>query len=84
MGAVTNGRGRKNRVAGCLAIVPDKQRVALIAIESLGQRTCHLKKALDMGLSVEALRMANDGVPTMAYVKIHQMLLRRSVVNRTE
>ena len=41
--------------------MPDKQATALIAIESLGQKTDDLERALDTGLSLEACRMADHG-----------------------
>ena len=41
--------------------MPDKQAAALKAIESLGQRTSYLERALDTGLSLEACRKADSG-----------------------
>ena len=52
------GAGRHAR---CLADMPDKQAVALIAIEYLGQRTSYLGRALDTGLSLEACRSEKTG-----------------------
>ena len=54
--------GGADRLARCLARMPDKHTAALIAIESLGQRTSYLERALDTGLSLEACRMADHGV----------------------
>ena len=53
--------GRADRVACCLASMPNTQAAALIAIESLGQRTSYLEKALDTGLSLEECRRADNG-----------------------
>ena len=53
--------GGADRLARCLASVPDKQAAARIAIESLGQRTSYLERALDTGLSLEAFRRADNG-----------------------
>ena len=39
----------------------DNQAAALIAIESLGQRTSYLERALDTGLFLEACRSADIG-----------------------
>ncbi|CAM9984463.1 unnamed protein product [Laminaria digitata] len=47
---VVRDRGA-NRLARCLANIPDKQAAPLIAVESLGQRTSYLARALDPGLS---------------------------------
>ena len=41
--------------------MPDKQAAALKAIESLGQRTSYLERALDTGLSLGACRRADNG-----------------------
>ena len=49
-----------DRLACCLANMPDMQAAALIVIESLGQ-TSHLERALDTGLSLEACRRADNG-----------------------
>ena len=57
---VVRDRGA-DRLARCLANMPDKQAVALIAIESLGQRTSYLERAQDTGLSLEARRRAGNG-----------------------
>ena len=46
--------GGADRLARCLANMPDKQAAAVIAIESLEQRTSYLERALDTGLSLEA------------------------------
>ena len=51
-----------DHLASCLANVPDKQAVVFIVIESLGQRTGHLERALDTELSLEACRTADNGV----------------------
>ena len=50
----------------------DKQSVALIAIESLGQRTSYFARALDTGLSLEAYTRA-DNEPLWAYEKIVEL-----------
>ena len=42
--------------------MPDKQAAALIAVESLGQRTSYLERDLDTRLSLEACRRADNGV----------------------
>ena len=57
---VVRDRGA-DRLARFLASMPDKQAAALIAIESLGQRTSYLEKALDTGLSLEAGIRADNG-----------------------
>ena len=46
--------GSTDHLARCLASMPDKQTAALIVIESLGQRTGYLERALDTELSLEA------------------------------
>ena len=51
MGVVRDGGA--DRLARCLANMPDKQAAALIAIESLGQRTSDVESALDTRLSHE-------------------------------
>ena len=43
-----------DRLARCLANMPDKQAVVLIAIEPLVQRTSYLERAPDTGLSIDA------------------------------
>ena len=53
--------GAADRLARCLASMPDKQAAALIAVESLGQRTSYLERALDTGLSLEACRREDNG-----------------------
>ena len=63
---------RTDRLARCLANIPDKQVAALIAIESLGQRTSYLERALDTRLSLEACRRADNG-PQWAYEKILEL-----------
>ena len=55
--------GRADRVACCLASMPNTQAAALIAIESLGQRTSYLERALDTGLPLEACKRAEDKLP---------------------
>ena len=52
--------GGADRLARCLANMPNKQAVALIAIESLGQRTSYLERALETGLSLEACRRTDS------------------------
>ena len=41
--------------------MPEKQAPALIAIESLGQRTSYLERTLDTAPSLKAYRRANNG-----------------------
>ena len=53
--------GGADRLAHCLANMPDKQAAALIAIESLGQSTSYLERARGTGLSLEACRRADNG-----------------------
>ena len=53
--------GGADRLSRCLTSMPDKQAPALVAIESLGQRTSYLERALDTGLSLEACRRADNG-----------------------
>ena len=53
--------GGADGLARCLANMPDKQAAALIAIESFGQRTSHLERALDTGLSLEACKREDNG-----------------------
>ena len=50
-----------DRLARCLVNMPDKQAAALIAIDSLGQRTSYLERALDTRLSLDACRRADNG-----------------------
>ena len=57
---VVKDRGA-DHLARCLADMPDKQAAALSKIESLGQRTSYLEKALDTGVSLEACRRADKG-----------------------
>ena len=47
--------------ARCLVNTSDKHAAALVAIESLGQRTSFLERALDTGLSLEARTRADNG-----------------------
>ena len=61
--------GGADRLARCLANMPDKQAADLIAIESLGQKTSHLERALDTRLSLEACRRADNGAQ-WAYEKM--------------
>ena len=53
--------GGTDHLARCLANMPDKQAPALITVESLGQRTSYLERALDPELSLEACKRADDG-----------------------
>ena len=46
--------GVTDHLARCLVNMPAKQVAALIVIESLGQRTGYLERALDTQLSLEA------------------------------
>ena len=62
--------GGADRLARCLANMPDKQAAALIAIESLG--TSYLERALDMRLSLNACRRADNGAQ-WAYEKILEL-----------
>ena len=64
--------GGADRLARCLAHMPDKQAAALIAIESLGQRASYLERALDTRLSLEACRRADNGAQC-AYEKILEL-----------
>ena len=64
--------GGADRLARCLAHMPDKQAAALIAIESLGQRASYLERALDTRLSLEACRRADNGAQ-WAYEKILEL-----------
>ena len=59
MGVVRDGGA--DHLARCLANMPDKQAAALIAIESLGQRTSYLERALGTRLSLEACTRADNG-----------------------
>ena len=54
-------KGCADRLARCLANMPHKQAVVLIAIEPLGQRTTCLERSLGTGLSLEARRRADNG-----------------------
>ena len=47
-------KGCADRLARCLANMPHKQAVVLIAIEPLVQRTSYLERAPDTGLSIDA------------------------------
>ena len=53
--------GGADHLARCLASVPDKQAAALITVESLGQRTSYLERALDPGLSLDACKRVDNG-----------------------
>ena len=53
--------GDADRLARCLDNMPDKQAAALIAIESLRQRTSYLERALGPGLSLERCKRADNG-----------------------
>ena len=64
--------GGADRLARCLANMPDKQAAALIAIESLGQRSSYLERALDTRLSLEACRRADNGAQ-WAYERILEL-----------
>ena len=64
--------GGADHVARCLANMPDKQTAALIAIESFGQRTSYLERALDTRLSLEACRRSDNGAQ-WAYEKILEL-----------
>ena len=55
--------GGADHLARCLASMPDKQSVVLIAIESLGKRASYLERALDTGLPLEACKRAEDKLP---------------------
>ena len=61
-----------DRRARCLANMPDKQAVTVIAIESLGQRTSYLERALDTKLSLQACRRTDNGAQ-WAYEKILEL-----------
>ena len=61
-----------DHLASCLANMPDKQAVVFIVIESLGQRTGHLERALDTELSLEACRRADNGAQ-WSYEKILEL-----------
>ena len=54
----------RGRCADCLvryhADMSDKQAAVFIAIESLGQRSSYLDKALGTGLSLQACRRSDD------------------------
>ena len=52
---------RADRLARCLASMPDKQAATLITNKSLGQRTSCLERALDTGISLETCRRAENG-----------------------
>ena len=64
--------GGADRYGRCLAFMPDTQAAVLIAIESLGQRTSYLERALDTGLSLEACRRA-DNRAQWAYEKVLEL-----------
>ena len=68
--------GDKDHFARCLAKMPDKQATALIVIESLGQRTGYLGRALDTELFLEACRRANNGAE-WAYEKVIELQAQR-------
>ena len=65
--------GGTDHVARCLANMPDKQAAALIVIESLGQSTGYLVRALDTELPLEACKRADNGAQ-WAYKKIFELL----------
>lgn len=68
--------GGQDRLARCLANMPDKRSAALVAIESLGQRTSYLERALDTGLPLEACSRADNEAP-WAYEKMFEHPARR-------
>ena len=53
--------GGADRLGRCLANMPNTQTAARIAVESLGQRTSYLERALNPGLPLEACRTADNG-----------------------
>lgn len=53
--------GGVDPLARCLAIMLDRQAVALLAIGYLGWSTSHLHRALGTRLSLKACRRADDG-----------------------
>ena len=69
--AVVKDGGADHR-ARCLANMSDKQGAALIAVESLRQRTSYVERALATGLSLEACRRADNGAQS-AYEKILEL-----------
>ena len=64
--------GGADRLAHCLANMPDKQAAALITVESLGRRTNYLERPLDPRLSLEACKRADNGAQ-WAYEKILEL-----------
>ena len=62
---VLRDEGADNRLVCCLADIPDKQAAALVAMESLNQRTSYSERGLDRvcflkHLYLEARRRVND------------------------
>ena len=68
--------GGADRLTRCLANMPDKQAVVVIAIASLGQSTSYLERALDTGLSLTTCRRAGNGAE-WAYEKSSSYQKRR-------
>ncbi|CAN0409834.1 unnamed protein product, partial [Laminaria digitata] len=66
------GDGGADCLARCLTNMLDKQAAALISVESLGQRTTYLERALDPRLPLEACRRADNGAQ-WAYEKILEL-----------
>ena len=64
--------GRTDCLARSLANMPNKQASTLIAVESLGQKTIYLERALGTGLSLEACRRA-DNRAQWAYEKVLEL-----------
>lgn len=62
--------GCADRFVHCLSNMPDQQAAALVAFESLGQRTSYLGRALDPELSLEACTRTNNGAQ-----RAHEKLL---------
>ena len=54
--------GGTDHLARCLDNLPDKQAAALIVVESLGQRTGDLERALDTELALGECIRADNGV----------------------
>lgn len=53
--------GGADHIAFCLVNMPSKQAAALFAVESFGQRTSYLERALALELPLEACRRAGNG-----------------------
>lgn len=70
--------GGADRLARCLADMPDKQAAALSTIYSLGQRKNIFERSLGTGLSLEACRPAGNSAQ-WAYEKMIELIREKMI-----